>query len=394
MTVIILGDPHIGKNLQIGKTGIGANLNSRLVDQINLLDWTLDTAIDKLASHIIITGDVFEDPNPSPYIVTTFLSWLKRCQSNDINVHIIFGNHDFTRSGFIYTSPLDIINEAELDNVKIYNSINTIFIDTSAFTFMPFRDRKSFSVTSNAKALSILKDSLIYELSSIPITYKKIVVGHLAIEGSIPIGDEFDDINNELFCSIDMFNGYDYVWMGHVHSPQVLSKNPYVAHIGSMDISNFGETNHKKHIVILDTETGEHYKENLPTRNLKKISITIPKDTEDSTEYVLSELKKETDFDKSIVRLEISLASPDVKSISKSIIEKFLIDNGTFNVSGISESKKISIIKKDNSNSIDTKMDVVSAINKYAETYVQEELRANFIELAIEINNLCKVESK
>ena len=37
--VILLGDPHLGKGTGIGKTGIGSNLNSRIADQLNLLDW-------------------------------------------------------------------------------------------------------------------------------------------------------------------------------------------------------------------------------------------------------------------------------------------------------------------------------------------------------------------
>ncbi len=45
-TAIILGDPHVGKGTNIGKSGIGSSLNSRIVDQLNLLDWTLDRALE------------------------------------------------------------------------------------------------------------------------------------------------------------------------------------------------------------------------------------------------------------------------------------------------------------------------------------------------------------
>ncbi|MDR9826287.1 hypothetical protein RCJ22_11765, partial [Vibrio sp. FNV 38] len=143
-----------------------------------------------------------------------------------------------------------------------------------------------------------------YELASIPLTYKKILVGHLAIEGSIPVGDEIDDMANELFCPLDMFNGYDYVWMGHVHKPQVMKKtNPRIEHVGSMDLSNFGETDQKKYIVIVDcfSHDKDFEIEYLPTRPLKKLTVTVPKDTEDTTAYVLDELKKlDGDFNRSI----------------------------------------------------------------------------------------------
>lgn len=400
--VLILGDVHLGKGVNIGKTGVGASLNSRIVDQINLLDWTLDQAEELFAHDIIITGDVFEETKPHPSLITIFISWLKKCQAYNINVHIIMGNHDILRSGLIYTSPLDIISEVDLDNVFIYKDINTFIIGTTAFTMVPFRDRKSFFANSSTDALNLLKDSLVYELASIPTTYTKVLIGHLAIEGSIPVGDEIDDVTNELFCPVDMFTGYDYVWMGHVHKPQVMKKSkPYIAHIGSMDISNFGETDHKKFIVVLNSH-GEKFAENkeiwnarhLPTRPLKKVTVVVPKDTEDSTAYVLDELKKLDAWDKAIVRVEVSLASPEIKSINKSSIEKYLTSQGVFNVLPISESKKVALVKKDSNNTIDTKMDVSSAIKTYANTYVEDKVRAAFIELATEIHTTYKSEAK
>jgi DNA repair exonuclease SbcCD ATPase subunit/DNA repair exonuclease SbcCD nuclease subunit len=394
--VILLGDPHVGKNVSLGKSTLGANLNSRIADQLNLLDWTLDRALDQHSEHIIITGDVFEDPKPHPSLLTMFVSWLKKCQVHNVHVHIIVGNHDILRSGFVYTSPLDVINEVELENVSIYKDVDTIIIGSTAFTLVPFRDRKSFGVNTNAEAISLLRDSLVYELASIPVTYQKVLIGHLAIEGAIPVGDEIDDITNELFCPLDMFVGYDYTWMGHVHKPQVMQKVPHVAHIGSMDISNFGETDQKKFIVIFNCATKQDpwFTEDLPTRPLKKISITVPKDTEDSTEYVLNEIKKEGSWNKAIVRVEVSLATPELKSINKAVIEKYLSSEGAFNVTGITESKKQSIIKKDVNNTIDTKMDVSTSIKTYADKYIDDKSSPQFIELGMEILNLYKLEEK
>jgi exonuclease SbcD len=396
MQAIILGDPHVGKGLSIGKSGIGATLNSRIVDQLNLLDWTLERAIEYHVDHIIITGDVFEDPKPLPSLITHFIAWLKKCQVYGIHVHIVMGNHDVFRNGFVYNSTLDIISEVDLDNVDVYKDINTITIGTTAFTLVPYRDRKAFSVPSNAEAIALVRDSLVYELAAIPITYRKVLIGHLAIEGSIPVGDEIDDLTNELFCPLDMFQGYDYVWMGHVHKPQVMQKaNPYIAHIGSMDISNFGETDHKKHIVIFNCDEDNGWiAEDLPTRQLKKVAITVPKDTEDTTAYVLDELKKLGSVDKAIVRVEIGLGAPELTSVNKSTIEKYLSSQGAFNITGISESRKLALIKKDINNTIDTKMDVPAAIKTYGQTYVPDKERPAFIELAMEIHNLYKMEGK
>ena len=393
---IILGDVHLGKGTSIGKGGVGSTLNSRIVDQLNLLDWTLDAAVENHADHIIITGDVFEEPKPHPMLITLFMSWLKKCQVHDVVVHIILGNHDILRSGNVITSPLDIIMEADLDGIHVYKDVDTIIIGTTAFTMVPFRDRKSFSVGSAAEAISLVRDSLVYELASIPDTYHKVLIGHLAIEGSIWVGDEFDDLTNELFCPLDMFKGYDYVWMGHVHKPQVMKKaNPYIAHIGSMDISNFGETDHKKHIVIFNCAHENGWTAaNLPTRPLQKISVSVPRDTVDSTAYVIDEIKKAGIPETAIVRVDVSLTSPDLKSVNKAAIEKYLLANGAFTVNAISESKKVNLIKKDSTNTIDSKMDLSAAIKTYADTYIEDAVRSEFLDLATEIVTIYKTEGK
>lgn len=395
---IILGDVHLGKGTNIGKVGVGSSLNSRVADQLNLLDWTLDQAHERGVDDIIITGDIFEDPKPHPSLITMFIGWLKKCQAYHVHVHIILGNHDMLRSGMVFTSSLDIISEVDLDNVSVYKDINTVLIGSTAFTLVPFRDRKSFGTNSNAEAIDLLRDMLVYELASAPVTYKKIVVGHLAIEGSIPIGDEIDDMTNELFCPLTMFKGYDYVWMGHVHKPQIMKKSkPYIAHVGSMDISNFGETDHLKHIIIVDCHSTENHFEmvELPTRPLNKLTISIPKDTEDTTAYVIEQIKKEKiDFSRAIVKVEVSLSVPELKSVNKSSIEKYLTEQGAFNVTGISESKKVALVKRDVNNTIDTKMDVASAIKTYAQTYVDVPMRDAFTELAMDIYNTYKAEAK
>ena len=402
-TIIILGDVHLGKSTSIGKVGIGSALNSRVIDQVNLLDWTLDQALDNGAENIIVTGDVFEEPKPHPSLITLYISWLKKCDANGVRVHTIMGNHDILRTGNFYTSPLDIVSECEIDNALVYKDVDTIYIGNAAFTLMPFRDRKSFNVATHGEALTLLKDSLVYELASIPMIYRKIIVGHLAIEGSIPVGDEIDDISNELFCPIDMFNGYDYVWMGHVHKPQVMSASKaktYVAHIGSMDISNFGESEQKKHIIVLDLDK-EESKEcifeqvTLPTRPLRKITISVPVDTKDTTKYVKEEVEKnKKGLLKSILRLEVHLTSPDLIPIDRSAVEKYLYSLGVFNVSAISESKKLAPIKKDESKTIDTTMDIISAIKTYASSHVDEKKRNSFTALASDIYNQFKNESK
>lgn len=389
---IILGDPHLGKGCSIGKPGIGSALNSRIVDQFNILEWTLSRALEVAASNIIITGDIFEDPKPHPMIVALFISWLKKCTDSDIDVHIVAGNHDVLRSGQFYMSALDIISAADMDGVFIYKYMSTFHTPGASFTLMPFRDRRSFNVESNAAALKLMQDKMPYELSGIDLPQAKVVIGHLAIEGSIPVGDEIDDMTNEIFCPVSMFKGYDYVWMGHVHKPQIMSKAPYVAHIGSMDLSDFSESDHDKVIVVFDPKHSQPYKHlEIPTRPLNQISVSVPASIIETTDYVIKELKdKNKDLTKSIVRLNISLENSDVMNVDRASIEKCLNDLGAFHICRINEERKVSPIKKSAATEgIDSTVNESTAIKMYADANVDVSIKNDFIALANQIVKEC-----
>lgn len=383
MRLMIIGDPHLGGSLVLGKNVIGTSLNSKVIDRFNLLDYCLEYAIDNEIDTIVITGDIFDEPKPQPSLIAQFISWLKKCEVNDIDIHLISGNHDILRSGFFVTSSLDIIEECDLNHVSIHKDISTIFIDDVGITFLPFRDRKSFNVEKNGDAIAILQGMVDYELALIPRHYQKLLIGHLAIEGSIFVG-EIDDLTNELFCPKEMFSGYDRVIMGHIHTPQIMSKSPFIAHIGSLDRSDFGEENQDKIIMIYDSSSKEIQEYKLPVRPIKKVKIDVPKGTEDTNKLVKNELllKKNT-ITKSAIKVDIHLEDISLLSIDRSEIERYLYSLGVFNVVSIHETKVLNIIKKEVV--INTTIDMSSAIKTYANNYIDEPDRENFIDLAQDI---------
>ena len=384
--LLIIPDPHLGKGLNLGKVGIGNQMNSRLADQLGLLDWILTQAIARAIDHIIITGDVFDEVKPSPSLIALFIAWLKRCESNDIHVHIIQGNHDMLRSGMNNSSSLDVIIESDMPNVSVYKDITTIFIEGTAITLVPFRDRKFFNLNSCTEALNQVASILAYELASIPSHYRKILIGHLAIEGAIYIGDEVDDVANELICPLSMFAGYDYVWMGHIHKHQTLQSKtatrPLIAHVGSMDISDFGEIDETKVIITIDDAIETI---TLPTRALKKVPISIPADIKDGTQFVIEQLAMLTNLSGSIIRVEIHIASPETLPIDRNAIEKALYASNVFNVSNITQNKVPTTVKKKEA-ALTTSMDVPSSIKTWITSKVPDTKQADTLTLALDCN--------
>lgn len=364
---LIVGDIHLGKGLSIGKSNYGS-LNSRILDKINLLNWILDKCDENYISNIILLGDVFEDAKPDYLYVNILIDFIKKLRQKDIDIHIIYGNHDIKRTGNSISSVLDLFQnyfeDYEYNNVHIYKSITTINIGKLSFTLIPFKDRKILNAVTHQEALDKIKNQLDFESSVIDFNNKKIILGHLTLEGSLYVGDEIDDYANEIICPLSMFDNFDYVWMGHIHKPQVLKNLPRIAHLGSLDISDFGETDHKK-IVICINDNG--FKEiEVPTRPLNKISISIPAKV-DSTKFVLDEIKK-LKLDESIVKIELKYLDLETKNVAREIIEKEILNMKASHICSFNETRNVQVISDEKqSEKLDNSVQVKSAIKKWAE---------------------------
>lgn len=380
MKAIIVPDPHLGRSQVLGKPGSGCAINSRLADQQYLLNWILQKAILLKVTVIIITGDLYHDPRPSPILIQFFMAWLKSCEKVGIQVHIIVGNHDIIRTGSNTVSALDIVPAVEMTHATVHKDVTTVNYDGVSFTFLPYRDRRMYDGSSPQEALSLLIKEFDGQLATMPNGNKKVLVGHLTLEGSLYVGDEIDDFLNEIICPLEIFKGYDYVWMGHIHNHQVLSPNaPYIAHIGSMDRSDFGksEVDNDKFIVSFDKNGFDNLV--LPTRPMRQINIDVSSD-KDTTDFIINFLHS-FDQDKplkdAIVKIDVQLDGQETPSSDRDKIYKYIYQNlEAHYIYKFSESRTISVLTQ-NSNQVlfDNNMKVTSAIDAWSDslTFDNEE---------------------
>lgn len=369
MKLLIIGDPHLEKNASLAKPVTGSIFNSRVIDRLNLLDWALDQALEHGVSDIVVTGDICESSNPPFSLLEAFINFLKKCEVENIHVHIVGGNHDFKKTGDILYSYLDILNTVELPLVTVYKDVSTLLFDGLGVTFLPYRDRRILNTETTSEALNSIINTVLYEGEGIPSHFKKLLIGHFALEGALYTGDEIDNTANELILPLTTFESYDYVWMGHVHPAQILSKKPHIAHIGSMDISDFGEIDQIKIIIIYDSETDKFQEIPIPTRPLKAIEISVPEIEQDPTGFVKNHLATQ-DLKNAIVRLSIELCSENLPHINRKEIEGYLYDNGVHNVSGIHEAVVSSAEKANIEFKLEDKINYSDAIKSYAEIQV------------------------
>lgn len=372
--VFILGDLHIGRGISIGKPAEQGNLNSRIQDQVDLLSWSYELCVQRHVKHIIITGDVYQDPRPHPAVIGIFMRWLKLCERGGIEVHIVMGNHDILRSGQYVVSALDLVSELELESAVVYKNVTRLELEDFTLVLVPFRDKRMYDAKSKDAALKKLGDELA-NVTKNSSSKPKVAIGHLALEGSLSVGDEISDQLNELYVPPEMFEWFDYVWMGHIHHPQVIQHHkPYAAHIGSLDRSDFSKTEieHGKIAILLDTTAKNNFEEiDLPTRALRPLKIDVPAG-KDSTEFVINELcllNKKASVKDAIVKLEIQLNGQELENVDREKVDSYLKNNLEVHyVCNFSESRSISVTQINPEDAFDNTMQIGDTINKWAET--------------------------
>lgn len=387
---LIIGDVHIGKGISIGKPAVGSKYNSRVLDQFRLLGWILSEAKKYDVKSLIFTGDIFHDTKPDYRLVILFFKFLKRCERLGLNIYIVAGNHDIKRVGSLYFSILDIISTIEFPLVKVYKNIETIrYNDNLSITFLPFRDRTGLDCKTNSEALDLIKNNIEKEASLVQTNYS-ILIGHIAMEGAIYVGDEFDNLFNELHCPVEYFSKYDCSILGHVHKPQVKNVSPLICHIGSLDLSDFGETDHVKEIYLFDSSTISFSKIQVPTRPLREIELDIPIDT-NATRYVkeqIEAMQKTKPFNDSIVRIKLKFLDVNSELSDRKVIEGLLYKLGAFYICNYFESQYSVVVPISKQKDVDNTIDPKSAVTLYAdkvETFDDDKEMEDFIQLCNDI---------
>lgn len=388
---LIIGDMHLGKGLSLGKASVGNSYNSRVNDQVKILNWILELISDRNINRVILTGDIFEDTRPEYYLTEIFIGWIKAINMMNVDTHIIMGNHDIFRSGKMIISPiLDIVSKVDFENVSVHRNITSIVDEGHSFTFMPFRDRRGMECDTATEALQKLDSVIKFESHCLPKNVKKVLVGHLAIEGAIYVGDEYNDNLNELMCPLDMFSTFDYTIMGHVHRPQVKSKKPHISHIGSLDTSDYGETDHKKILIIFDSEKEDFEKITVPSRPLRILRLELSNEKLDPTDFVIENINSQhnggMNYKDSIVKLEIRITNPSISSVDLEKVKQHIYSLGAFHISSISESRNFASKKVVSEEEIENTINPKIAIKLYADIIdLEDEEKSDFIDVCNQI---------
>ena len=349
MRVVICGDTHIGAVFGLGGSN-GKGGNTRVDDYEKTLNYIIDYAIKNKVDAFVQTGDAFEHRTPSPEHIAVLNRAIKRLSMANITAVVIMGNHDYRRSGSIFTSAISSLAAKDYPNVRVVLEPQVMkFHDKSgkgaSIILLPYRDRRMYpgkTVEEDSKAYEAEVKSLINSCSS---NQPIIAVGHnFFLERSYS-----DYGGHEVMVNVEAFKGCDMVTMGHLHQFRIVrKKDPIAIYSGSMEKLNFGDEKIDKHFIDYNTDTKKTNIIKCPSRELRDLKINLLECNHDNLSSTLESKIKEFNLDEIIVRAKLVVRDNLISFIKKNQVEKMLYDRGAFYVSKILIEPVFNRIVRDN----------------------------------------------
>lgn len=202
-----------------------------------VLNQVVDTAIRERVEVVLISGDVFDRPNPSEEAIKMYVSFLKALLDKNIKVITISGNHD---SGIRLSAYKDILGkgyfvEGEFNSPMRKVSLNDEYGPVNFYMlpfFTPFIVKSNLKLEKGLENYDLAMDEII-KRENIDASQRNIILAHQFVAGfkfggseedfSYSNGDE-KNVAGVGIISLDKFQNFDYVALGHIHKPQKISR--------------------------------------------------------------------------------------------------------------------------------------------------------------------------
>ena len=226
-------------------------------DQKYIIGEICKIASSESVDGIIIAGDVFDKNVASLEAIRLYDEVITDISSSlNIPVFIIAGNHDGSDrlsqlNRLLVNSGVYIAGSLEREP-KMYN-----FGDTDIY-MLPWisTDRVKTIYPEDAEKIESLEDAYRVVLDKIRDTFspshKKVLVSHsFTVNGS----DSDSVVGNAALINASVYDGFDYVALGHIHKPHNVTEN--VRYSGAPMAYSFGtEESQNKSVTIYDTNDG------------------------------------------------------------------------------------------------------------------------------------------
>lgn len=264
MRLLHTGDWHVGKLLK-GR--------SRDEEHAHALDEILDIARRERADALLVGGDAFDQPVPTPESERLVWEMLARCCAEAIPVVLIGGNHEQPRKLLAL--------QALLDPLRVFVRPEPVGPTQGGVIELPSRDGKEIAQiavlpfpaeTRIAQASNLFDpaeqwyqayaERVARMLEILAAAFRadrvNILLAHLMVSGGLVGGGERPAHLLDVYgvAPQRLPAGAQYIGLNHLHRPQRVPTAAWCEYSGSPLQLDFGEREQDKRVVIVDARPG------------------------------------------------------------------------------------------------------------------------------------------
>ena len=246
MKFVHISDLHLGKRIYDF---------SMLDDQKHILGEILKVIDSEAPDAVLIAGDVYDKSIPSIEAVELLDDFLYELSGRDLQVFLISGNHDSPeRLAFasrlisptgIHLSP---VYSGAVEPVELTDGSGPVDIYLLPFV-KPAHVRRFFpdaKIESYNDALRTAVEALHIDRSR-----RNVLVTHQFITGAARSDSEEISVGGTDNVDASVFDGFDYVALGHIHGPQNIGSER-IRYCGTPLKYSFSEVSHEKSVTVVD----------------------------------------------------------------------------------------------------------------------------------------------
>ncbi len=245
MKLMHLSDLHLGKRV---------NEYSMIEDQEYILKKIIGIVDEEMPGCVIIAGDVYDKSVPSAEAVQLFDDFLVALAKRKTEVFVISGNHDSPEriafasrimdAGGIHMSPVYSGNIVPVTLHDEYGEINVYMLPF----VKPVHVRRicEDDITTYTEAIehAISKMNLNPEIRNILVTHQFVTGARRSESEEISVGGS-DNVD------ASVFDAFDYVALGHIHSPQTCGSDK-IRYCGTPLKYSFSESKDQKSVTVVE----------------------------------------------------------------------------------------------------------------------------------------------
>ena len=252
MRILHTSDWHLGRSF---------HREGMLAHQAAYVDHLLDVVATERADLVVVSGDVYDRALPHVDAVRLADETLARLAASRAKVVLTSGNHDSAQRLGFSSRLIDAAGVfIRTDAAGVGTPVGLADEDGPVAVYgLPFLDPLALAepwrlpVRSHQAALSVALDRVRRDLATRPSGTRSVVLAHAFVGGGVPSDSERDIcVGGVDLVPAAVFDGVDYVALGHLHRPQTLT--PRLRYSGSPLAYSFGEAGQQKQAWLVELD--------------------------------------------------------------------------------------------------------------------------------------------